>query len=173
MKLKKHIIHLLGSLAILTATGCGMTVQAVNPTPAVTVIGDASYAVDVGKVPDVIEFDFVTLTDVKSSVQAGFRNAVGDGFRTEEADINLVFDSFSVRIDEGQVGVLRVTYSARWIAPGGKVIARTAGSAIPINPLQTGAGHWRDALEVMFAQIASSLEKAQEKEQQRSVAKGA
>lgn len=162
--IKKHALHLLGALAIFTAVGCSMTVHAVNPTPAVTVIGDGTYGLDVSKVPDLIEPGRgVTLTQVRQSLQNGFQNAVGDGFRNKRPDVKLVFDSFSARIDEGQIGVLRVTYKARWLGPDGEMLARTAGTAIPLNPIQTGDGHWRDTLEVMFVQIAKSLEKAQDK----------
>jgi hypothetical protein len=155
---------LVTSLAFGTSA-CVMTVEAVNPSPNVTVSGDGSYAVDVGKVPDVLEPGRgVTITEVQKSVQAGFENAVGAAYtRDGGAGTKLVFDSFKASIDEGQIGILRVTYRARWIGADGEVVAQSSGTALPKNPIQTGEGHWRDVLEVMFEQLVDSYDKAQEK----------
>ncbi len=163
---QRYFAHIFGVLIlVLAVVGCSSTVKAVNPTPAVTVIGAATHGLDISKVPDIIEPGRnVTLTEVRRSLVNGFQNAVGEGFtKRKSADVRLVFDAFSARIDEGRIGVIRVTHKARWLDRDGTMLARTAGTAIPINPLQTGAGHWRDTLEVMFVQIANSLEKAQDR----------
>jgi len=62
------------ALAGIFTLGCSMTVEAVNPSPNVTVSGEGTYSVDVAKVPDVRELgNAVTINDVRKSVKAGFR----------------------------------------------------------------------------------------------------
>ncbi len=157
-------------LVAASSLGCSMTVEAVNPSPNVTMSGQGAYSVDVAKIPDVLEPGRgVTLTQVQKSVQAGFENAVGSSYSADRSDgIQLVFDAFKASIDEGQIGVLRVTYRARWLAPDGEVLAEASGTALPKNPIQTGEGHWRDVLEVMFEQLVDSYDKAQEKRDKRA-----
>lgn len=150
--------------------GCSMTVEAVSPSPNVTVSGDGVYSVDVTKVPDVLEpGNAVTIIDVQKSVQAGFQNAVGNAYSADDkGGTRLVFDSFKASIDEGQIGILRVTYRARWLNEDGDVVAQTSGTALPKNPIQTGEGHWRDVLEVLFEQLVDSYSKAQEKRERQA-----
>jgi len=62
---------------------------------------------------------------------------------------------------------LRVAYRARWLTADGDVIAQTAGTALPKNPIQTDEGHWRDVLEVMFEQLVDAYDKAQERREKR------
>jgi hypothetical protein len=156
----------------LTGSGCLMTVEAVNPSPNVTVSGEGSYAVDVAKVPDVLEPGRgVTIVDVQKSVQSGFQNAVGSAYTREgDAGTKLVFDAFKASIDEGQIGILRVTYRVRWISAEGEVVAQSSGTALPKNPIQTGEGHWRDVLEVMFEQLVDAYDKAQERREKHAKA---
>jgi hypothetical protein len=158
----------------LVASGCVMTVEAVNPSPNVTVSGEGSYAVDVNRVPDMLEPGRgVTILDVQKSVQSGFENAVGAAYtRDGSAGTKLVFDSFKASIDEGQIGILRVTYRARWISADGEVVAQSSGTALPKNPIQTGEGHWRDVLEVMFEQLVDSYDKAQDKREKHAEKQG-
>src|SRR5690606_14401846 len=121
-------------------SGCTMTVGAVNPTPNVTVRGDGTYSLDVSRVPDTVEAGRgATLTQLRQTLTAGVHNAVGEAFVPNgSGDIRLVIDSFRASIDEGQIGVLRITYKARWENGDGQLLARVAGTALPKNPIQTG-----------------------------------
>jgi len=152
-------------IAVAAASGsaCSMTLQAVSPTPNVSVSGDGKYSVDVAQVSDIQEPGRgVTINQVRQSLQNGFRNAVGSAYvDNQEGSVRLVFDAFNVSIDEGAVRILRITYRARWIAPSGEL--KASGTALPKNPIQTGEGHWRDALEVMFEQLVDAYDKAREK----------
>ncbi len=145
--------------------GCVMTVEAVNPTPNVAVSGDGTYSVDVRKVPDIVEPGRgVTITEVRKSLQSGFENAVGQAYRPNlGGGTKLIFESFSASIDDGQIGILRITYRARWVTEDGETLAQAAGTALPKNPIQTGEGHWRDVLEVMYEQLVEAFDKAQQK----------
>jgi len=172
----KHIRSRLNRLAIATTlclaaatVGCSMTVEAVNPSPNVTLSGQGTYSVDVAKIPDVLEPGRgVTLTEVQKSVQSGFENAVGGSYSADKTEgTRLVFDSFKASIDEGQIGILRVTYRARWLNSEGDVVASASGTALPKNPIQTGEGHWRDVLEVMFEQLVDAYDKAQQRREKR------
>lgn len=145
--------------------GCALTVGAVNPTPNVMVTGDGTYSLDVTKVPDTIEPGRgATLTQLRQSLTAGFHNAVGEAYAANgRGDMRLVFDSFRMSIDEGQIGVLRITYKAHWETGEGQLLARVSGTALPKNPIQTGEGHVRDVIEVMYEQMVEAFDKAQER----------
>lgn len=162
-KLATAFVMILGQLL----AGCTMTVGAVNPTPNVMVTGKGTYSIDVTRVPDIIDVGRgATLTELKVSLTSGFRNAVGDAYAADgTGDTRLVIESFQASIDEGQIGVMRITYRARWQNRNGDVLARLSGTALPKNPIQTGEGHVRDVIEVMYEQMVEGFDKAQEKKQ--------
>jgi hypothetical protein len=139
------------------------TLVAVDPHPSVVVVGTGTYSVDVHGIPDVVQPGRgVTIQAVRRTIQQGFINAVGSAYRPYPTGaIRLVFEDLGASIDEGQIGVLRITYRARWEATNGDIIARTAGTALPKNPAQTGEGHWRDTVEVMLEQLVDAFNKAQ------------
>jgi hypothetical protein len=142
------------------------TLAAVDPHPNVVVVGTGTYSVDVRVVPDVVEPGRgVTIQQVRATIQRGFVNAVGSAYRPDPTGaIRLVFEDLGASIDEGRYGVMRIRYRARWEATNGDIIARTAGTALPKNPAQTGSGHWRDTVEVMLEQLVDAFNKAQPSE---------
>ena len=147
--------------------GCmsNSTVGVVEPFPNVTSVGNGTYSIDTARVSDRIVVDGrITLEDVQRSLALGFSNAVGSGYRENGAgDVRLIFERFSVSLDKGAFGILRITYRAVWKSIDGTVLANASGTALPKNPMQTGDGHWRDVIEVMFEQMVRALDEAQER----------
>lgn len=161
---RSAVLPLLLLLALLSV-GCSHTVAAVSPSPSVVVVGRGKYAVDVTKVADEFEFSkgpfSVTIAEVQESVRNGFKNAAGSSFvEQRDADVVLIFDDLDVSIDAGRFGVLRVKYRVRWVSSTGEEIASAAGTALPMNPAQTGDGQWEDVLEVMLQEVVAAYAEA-------------
>ncbi|MFO0668933.1 MAG: hypothetical protein U0235_04785 [Polyangiaceae bacterium] len=150
-------------LVLAVATGCSMTVNALNPRPNVVVAGDGMpMAIDVGGISDDYEIGRVHVHEFKKSLTAGFRNAVGDKATTDAGALRLVVSQVSMELANiGSIGqFVTIRYRAKWLDGQGRTVAQVAGVAQPRNPTETGPRHLEDAIEVMVENMIDGLDKA-------------
>lgn len=156
---------LLFSLLLASATGCTMTVHAVNPRPNVVVPASSpKYSVDVSRVPDHFEVERVTIDEFRTTLSRGFQNAVGSRFSSPKNhdSVVLVFDNIEAELNNlGSIGrFLSLRFRGRWLTPDNQLIAEFAGVAQPRNPTETGDRHVEDAVEVMYEKVISGLDES-------------
>jgi hypothetical protein len=160
-------------LVALALTGCSFTMGAVNPRPNV-VVGRkvTTLAVDTAKVVDVQEpkgtspngtiyLSHVHINEFRTTLENGFRNAVGAHYASGTAPVKLVFDSADLEFSNlGGLGrFLTIRYRAHWETGRGDLIAEVAGTAQPRNPTETGVRHLEDVVEVMYEKLIDGLDK--------------
>jgi hypothetical protein len=162
----------LAGCVLLTLGGCGFTIGAVNPRPNVAVsrkVGTAS--VDTSKIEDIQHPDSegaaainlwkVSIKEFRTTLENGFRNAVGSHYASEGGATRLVFDEAELRFanfaDLGRF--LTIRYRLHWTDARGNVVAELAGVAQPRNPTETGRRHLEDVVEVLYEQAIDGLDK--------------
>lgn len=162
--MRSHLARsLFFGLVLAVATGCSMTVNAMNPRPNVVVAGDGvPMAIDVGAIADDYDVGRVHIHEFRKSVATGFKNAVGDKATTDPHALKLVVSQVSMELSNlGSLGqFVTIRYRARWLDERGHTVAQVAGVAQPRNPTETGPRHLEDAVEVMVESMIDGLDKA-------------
>jgi hypothetical protein len=168
--------RLFSLLFVLTClSGCTATLGAVNPRPNVVIgRGVSTISLDASKVADEQEpkgqatpgtFNMwsVKIKDFRTTLDNGFRNAVGSHFSSDpSARTRLVIDTADLEFSNlGGLGrFMTIRYRAHWNDAKGELLAEVAGTAQPTNPTETGQRHLEDVVEVMYEKMIDGLDKA-------------
>jgi hypothetical protein len=159
-------------------SGCTATLGAVNPRPNVVIARSVStVSIDTSKVtdeqepkgqatPGTLNMWTVKIKDFRTTLDNGFRNAVGSHFATgTSGHTQLVIDMADLEFSNlGGLGrFMTIRYRAHWNDAKGQLLAEVAGTAQPTNPTETGQRHLEDVVEVMYEKMIDGLDKTTSK----------